>query len=78
MSGTFNDLLSNEGQTKVKKIDHIIIAQNPERKHIEIFNFDIRDIDPLPIEPIFDDDAELLIEDRAPREIGIFIQHEDF
>jgi hypothetical protein len=44
----------------------------------EIWSFDFREIDNLPVDPTNDDEADLLPEDKVSREIGVFIKHEDF
>lgn len=47
-------------------------------KNIEIYSYDMR-----PIEPLHEDDEDVdeqngLVDEKPPREIGIFIKHEDF
>ena len=44
----------------------------------ELYCFDFREIDQLPIEPELDEEDDLLAEEKVAREIGAFIQHEDF
>ena len=72
MTGEFMDLLSKEGQERVRKIDQVFIRES-QRRVQDIWCFDFRPIDPLPIEPEMDEEGDLLAEEKVAREIGIFI-----
>lgn len=72
------DLLSDKGQSSVRQIDQVLIKESLSGQK-QIWSYDIK-----PIAPLHEDDEDeeedhnRLAEEKPPREIGIFIKHEDF
>ena len=77
-SGELFDLLSERAQQTVRAIDRIQIKEAQDDV-IQLYSFEMREIDPLQEEgEEFDDHAPLNHYEKKPREIGKFILHEDF
>lgn len=76
-SGDFYELLSQNPQSRVRQIDQIIVKESPMNA-IQIWSFDMKPIEPLAEDNVEDDEMMGVNEDKAPREIGEFIIHEQF
>jgi class 3 adenylate cyclase len=77
LSGEFYDLLSAKGQASVRQIDNVLIKES-QGVHKQLWSYDMKDIDPLVEEEEDEDEIQNLNEEKVPRQIGVFIKHEDF
>lgn len=70
-------LLSQDGQSAVRKIDQVFIRES-QSKTREVWSFDICEIPPLPEEDDNEDEQNGLTDEKVAREIGAYVVHEDY
>lgn len=71
------DLLSIKGQETIRQIDQVLIKQSQSVSRA-IWCYDMKPIDPLIEDDVDEDEMNGLTDEKTPREIGVFILHEDF
>lgn len=70
-------MLSDKGQGSVRQVDQVFIKESQDViKHL--WSYDIKEIMPLVEEEDEEEENNGINEEKAQRQIGVFIQHEDF